>query len=1079
MAARPARAATPTWPALLLLCLLVASASPARPEPRGWKLWPSPFDGTETPDQAQTSAIRGSHVGARAGEPVGQVFVPQRSPLLRLDLAMDAGKDTRPGLLRLWRWRGSYPATVSRPPLFESDVAMGGDVGFEVHSYFPRIPVEVGQPYLAELSVEGRGPVRLRHWAGPDTYPEGWLLRGGKRAQGRFAGWDLWFRTFSDPAPGATAPAQAESRPSLDEPRWSPPPEPRGGARQPSADAYLERVRAFADVTRKARVEACRQKLGGRALLEAVLYRASCQNGRCDESHAEAVRRMLLGAHAWLLCGRLEGRRCQPACDPTELEHIGYEWLERPSLAYLWTRDSKRFSPQDHARVRELLTAAGRSYWEHREVGFHNRAMQAAVGYLLLAQLFPDAPQAKAWRGYADAVWQEFWAARDSPEDSAQYQAYGWWPSLLLYTELAGLEDEVWSDAGFRALVERFYQQTAPLGVLPNYGDDSGWSRDGGGLVFLFEKAGAWLREPRYRWLARRLFDYHSSHARDDPPRDDSLYRSLPVLGLAYLAADESLEAVPPAQRHEEAFAEQRATPDTWWRVEPGEALGQTFLAGEGPLVRLELLVDGLGSAAPFELSIWRWLGDRKSSAARAPLFRSTAPAAPSAGRVVMRPFLELERGAPYYVEVERREAPLALGGAGGTGDPYPAGRRVASGEPRAGDLWFGAWTLSGDGSAVTWRRRFENLPRETWGQKHWRRYRARDERVPDKLVLRSGSRPEDLFVLVNLLGLYLHGHPEVGAVTSVIDGGSVLILDAAYPYGPYRAVRENESAPLLRRYWGGSAGAPGRHARVLRFDDARDVTVAAVGFRESAGWNVEHERHFLFAKNRFLLVRDRFSFPEAMEVAAGPVWHAGHVGRSHGAHWFDVSTPEPLSDVWKLHNPERYALLWFVPREGWVASAVDEPVFHPPGCAPRPGASRVSAKCRFGPSWVISQRRTGEVPAGGSLWFDTLVLPHGPDAAPRELAKGVRVLHAAGGNLALEVALGEERWTVVDRPGGGAIEVPGLATDARTALVRTRPGAPPYVFAQEATRLELDGVSLHWPVASSVELGGSLPPTR
>ena len=86
---------------------------------------------------------------------------------------------------------------------------------------------------------------------------------------------------------------------------------------------------------------------------------------------------------------------------------------------------------------------------------------------------------------------------------------------------------------------------------------------------------------------------------------------------------------------------------------------------------------------------------------------------------------------------------------------------------------------------------------------------------------------------------------------------------------------------------------------------------MAHIEFDDPGGWGVSQERRLIFVKNRFLLVRDRFTFPTSMAVSAGPAWHAGNLAPEHGDNWWDISYREPLSNVWKLRNPERYALLW------------------------------------------------------------------------------------------------------------------------------------------------------------------------
>ena len=225
--------------------------------------------------------------------------------------------------------------------------------------------------------------------------------------------------------------------------------------------------------------------------------------------------------------------------------------------------------------------------------------------------------------------------------------------------------------------------------------------------------------------------------------------------------------------------------------------------------------------------------------------------------------------------------------------------------------------------------------------------------------------------------------------------------------------------------------------------------------------------------KNRFLLVRDRFRFPTEMEAAAGPVWHFGDLQRARGANWFDAFYRSPLSNVWKHRNGERYLLTWFTPRRSTQVAGFEEPYFLPAeGCPRSGGATRVKAECRSGPPFVVYQRWKGAADAGESRWFDTLLVPHGPETSAESLASDVRTLHVARGSVALELRIGDETWSVAESPALRPIEVDGLAIDARYAIVRTAPDREPYLLAHEALRVTRPGLDERWSARASVERG-------
>jgi len=90
------------------------------------------------------------------------------------------------------------------------------------------------------------------------------------------------------------------------------------------------------------------------------------------------------------------------------------------------------------------------------------------------------------------------------------------------------------------------------------------------------------------------------------------------------------------------------------------------------------------------------------------------------------------------------------------------------------------------------------------------------------------------------------------------------------------------------------------------------------------------------------------------MMASTGPVWHVGDIAAPRGKDWFDIYYREPLGNLWKLRNPERYALLYLVPRPGYRSEASAQETLLPlKDCDP--SASRVAGKCRHGPFYVVS----------------------------------------------------------------------------------------------------------------------------
>ena len=497
-------------------------------------------------------------------------------------------------------------------------------------------------------------------------------------------------------------------------------------------------------------------------------------------------------------------------------------------------------------------------------------------------------------------------------------------------------------------------------------------------------------------------------------------------------------------------------------------------------------------------LRLWKWSKDRETTVAQEPLYQETvdlnsrsradsqAAVDPGGGTGLCSfyPFLNVTVGDTYYLEI-RGSSRFFCAGSDGTTDLYPGGAMWMTGrEQPAADLWFVTYTLSPNGSTYT--TRLEAKPRPVSLRGSPREYFDLGEhQVPDKLVLRSGYEGSDLNAVFNLIaGEYGHGRAGAASLVSLTDGGSLILGQAGSPYWFFESLQDqDDTMAVCKRYWGGRYGAPGDRTRVSRFTDYRRATVAWIEWENLHGWRVDQERRFYFVKNRFLLIRDRFTLPEPMKASVGTVWHAADVrSRSnpadpadpdHGSNWYDVYFREPLVNIFKFRNLERYALLYFVPRPAFEVAEFKEEAYTPPGCIETPPCKDVAGECRTSPPYVVYQRKITQALRGETDWFDTLILPHGRDVTPSIAAANVRVLYDDGTAVGLEIVVGNETWTVVDNPRRISISTTDLRTDASYMITRSRPGSADYVLTQDAKDLRTRTVRRTWAVKTSVESGG------
>ncbi len=1031
--------------------------------------WPDPLPSRV--DQQQTRFDRGG-LPVSPGRPVGQTFVPSASPLTRLDLRITNHNDPRPARLRLFEWAGSPSASRARPALFEDVLSLTGPTGARLHSVFPRREVRPGETYYFEIAAPERDLLKVLATAGrEDAYPPGRAYAGG-RDRSRT---DLWFRSFVSGDAGEAV--RSRTNEAAGEPAgrraWRAPRKPEA---DPTPADYLERFESGVRWRRRGALGSCGRNAQRAAYLQALLYRASCERDRCDEDRARDALALLDLAADRLLCDDPQyAARCRKEC--AEERKVGSSWTTPAALTLRELKDSPSLGPEERARGLALVTEAAQRFWPRRELGTHNRSLSGALDLQLAAELAPRHAEAGRWRAHADRVWEQLRETAETEEDAGPYSTALFLPAVLDLAEARGETEAFWSDPALRGLVERYLDQTLPLGIFPSYGDSGSFAVSSAPLIRLLEEAARRTRRPEYRWLAGRVFDYVRRHARDDPPRRESLDLHLAELGRAALVADPTLEAQPPAPLREVPAARQESRAPAPRRAAPGEPLGQILQAPGGPLVRLDLRLSGGAPGARARVTLWRWRGDRAATLREPALFGAELELGePGAPRLhSLDPCVEAAPERAFYVEIEGAGGALRVAAAADGEDAYREGRSWRDGRWHDdGDLWFVAYELAGYGSQLTHRRVATPRPPSAWGEPR-QVYDIEEHSVPDKLLLRSGADPEGLHAVFNLLAGYGHGHDEVGARALLVDGGSVLMTQTAFPYWMGGKEQENENAALVHRFWGGRYEEPGRSVEVTRFEESRRATVAWFEHRDAQGFATLQERRIFFVRDGFLWIRDRFTFPRAIRAAAGPIWHADSVVDAGDGQAFDVAYPAPLANVWRFRNPRRSALIYLLPREGQQARAFRDPSRAPPeDCDPDPDLDRVPARCRSSPGWVVQQLWSGSAAAGETHWFDTLILPHGPEQSPREAAAALRVLYRDAERSALELRLGEEIWTLLDNPSPQPLEIPELASDARYALLSRVAGRVDYLRTRDASRLRIGKQEYAWPVRSSVETTGS-----
>ena len=1063
--------------AVLVLSILTWIPVAVRAE---WRIWPDfVAESTLHLDQSQTEGAAKALVLDNRRKGVGQTFRPSATQIHRIDVQIRNRADERPARFRLWRWRGSQERTEQESPLFDDAISTAGlRHDWHTRSVFPDVAVTPGVLYYFRLDAEGRTPLELRsRRGGDDSYLRGelvaWHLRDLSGTD------DLWFQTWArgKALSGADTDISPPPSPEAAEAiRWSPPPAPADVT--VSTDDYRGRVERYVEWLRSTYDSSCGANDGRAAQLEAFLYRLSCEEGGCRESLARNGMERLLHFARWQECDFRGGRerKCRARCERSQAGH--FDSLDSAIDAIAWLRTSPSWDPRAEPEIADVIRRRAREYWPRRQMGSGSRAFMGASVLLRLANLFPDDPDAGAWRGYAEEVWSDFRRHSEFQGGSAFYNSRITWPSVLQLAEEIDDADAMWLDPRFRVLVERYAAQMAPIGVLPGYGDATGWATDSPGLVWLFEEAARRTGEGRYRWLAHQVFLFNRDRSRDDPPARDSWARKMPHLARAYLSARHwQGRPEPPAEASMVPVASLVASKVVWRKIGASRKIGQTFAheGGEGgSLLRIGLRIRGK-NASDVRLRIWRWR-DGLTATRRSVPFHSSRPTRREGDGDLFSSSVvfPMDESGTYYLELD---APLGADAlvAVAAEDLYADGRAYGVRDSRS-DLAFALHAFRGTSSVVTWRLASEQQSVSDF-RKSGRFHRFAEGVVPDKLVLRSGVDPGDLYALVDLLTGYRHGQRGLGAFSAIIDRGSVLLAETSFPYWHYARRSEERNIAMVRRYRGGSPQEPGSRVELTRFVDTPNLTVAWLRFLDPEGWGIAQERRIYFVKNRFIWIRDRFDLPAGMLATVGSIWHPdvvlapGTPGAGHR-----IAYPLPLDNVWPQHNPPRFARLWMPAHPGTVETH-EQMTDHVASPECRDRAARkgpINPRCRISPSYAVHRSWTGATEEGVRVWIDSVLVPEAPEDFTQ-----LETLIPIGSTAALSIEMQGESWILVDNPRGQPIRLQEqeLESDALYIIARReRQEDLPYIHVSDATRFKGLGQIFESETPSSSEIG-SFPP--
>jgi len=352
-------------------------------------------------------------------------------------------------------------------------------------------------------------------------------------------------------------------------------------------------------------------------------------------------------------------------------------------------------------------------------------------------------------------------------------------------------------------------------------------------------------------------------------------------------------------------------------------------------------------------------------------------------------------------------------------------------------------------GSRITWRRKMEKVPPQA-RRPGLGRYWMVDKKVPDKAVLASGNGPNDLWGLVELVGVGGHCGELPGAIHALIQYDSALLVGQGY----YENVPEFQNIVQVEDLEGVERVAEDPAVSIPAFVDDGAVTYLRISTEHYQRLPVTYVRDIVMVKNQFLLVKDRVRFNRTMKTRVGPCWQARSLGPTCGEHWFNCyyqwlyHTGLGLGrGVQSIRNPNYDLLVWFSPRAGRRHVVLDRTRENVWRCSP----------IKLRQEWAGMPEATHEVT------FTTILLPHAPTQTPETYAAKVKMLRDDDESTAVRVADPRPRSTqeaivVLNEP-GRSVALDAISTDARMALVLLDgEGNPTRRVVCGGTRLSVNG---------------------
>lgn len=363
-------------------------------------------------------------------------------------------------------------------------------------------------------------------------------------------GWEMW--------PDVETRSLVTTDP--DSPPWQEPlPE-----ETPTRQTYFDTLDAWGDYqwwdrsTRWCGVES-NGKVGYFAWEYASLYRATCDNGACDEEHAQRALDMLQRNYEYIEC-------LQPpsypscGCAGTPVINGGHSASLGVAEASLLLQGSPTVTASDQTQIDSMISRLADEDYPNVQRNLRAVELRGAAALAASAAALPGDPNAPTWQVRSDLLFDDFALRWGHQGDAGHYVGQVTTPTIVRLVELRADSATIWADPGWLGFLDKFAALSF-TGSLPNFGDSIGFPVWNTGSLYVWETAAARTGSSHYKWLAKRSWNMGARIL--DQNQLTLGQQQLEWWGPTAVSADDAVVAAPPASMPSQVLLRPAVSYDT------------------------------------------------------------------------------------------------------------------------------------------------------------------------------------------------------------------------------------------------------------------------------------------------------------------------------------------------------------------------------------------------------------------------------------------------------------------------------------------------------------------------------------